>query len=146
MSKTKFNKESKESRTGHRIMAATGFNFTAPTGFGKFPGLIDGPLTALRLKINLNLRGVHGVVSLQEMSAGNFSIQAAVLWGAIPLAAKQQILANVFCVTCQGIVQMVNFKGKLDKRGDVILKGSCAVCGHRVVRVLETSENRNANN
>ena len=86
------------------------------------------------------------IVILQQMSDGKFTTQAAVLWGAIPLAAQKRILANVFCVKCRGAVQITNFTGDVEKNGDVILKGSCAVCGHEVVRVLETSENRNENN
>ena len=80
------------------------------------------------------------------MNDGKFTIQAAVLWGPIPVAAKKRILAKVFCVKCRKSVQIVNFTGDVDKRGDVILKGSCAVCGREVVRVLETSENRSENN
>ena len=80
------------------------------------------------------------------MKAGKLTTQAAVLWGAIPLTTQKRILANVFCVKCLVSVQIVKFRGDVDKRGDVILKGSCAVCGHDVVRVVETSEIQNANN
>jgi len=38
-----------------------------------------------------------------------------------------------------GAVEMVAFSGE-EKDGDVILTGSCAKCGHEVVRVVETSE------
>ena len=80
------------------------------------------------------------------MNDGKFTLQAAVVWGVIPLAAKKRILANVFCVKCQGSAQMVDFTGKLEKHGDLILTGKCGVCGHKVVRMLETSEIRNENN
>jgi hypothetical protein len=80
------------------------------------------------------------------MNPGKFTIQAAVLWGTIPLAAQKRILANVLCVECRDSVQIVHFTGDVEKNGDVVLRGSCAVCGHEVVRVLETSENRNENN
>jgi hypothetical protein len=33
---------------------------------------------------------------------------------------------------------MVRFTGEVN--GDVMLKGSCAKCGHTVVRLVETSE------
>jgi len=79
------------------------------------------------------------------MNDGKFTIQAAVLWGAIRLAEQKQILANVYCVKCGGSVQIVNFTGAVEDNGDVILRGS-AVCGHKVARVLDTSENRAANN
>ena len=80
------------------------------------------------------------------MNNGKFTLEAAVLWGAIPLAAKKRILANVYCVKCRGSVQIVDFTGKLEKHGDLILTGKCAVCAHEVVRMLETSEIRNENN
>ena len=34
---------------------------------------------------------------------------------------------------------MTNYSGE-EENGDVILKGSCAKCGHDVVQVVETSE------
>ena len=72
-------------------------------------------------------------------------MQAAVLWGMVPREAKERILKNVFCVRCKGAAEMVKFRGKVEK-GDVVLTGSCAKCGHKVVRVLETSEARTENN
>jgi len=69
-----------------------------------------------------------------------------VVWGAIPLVSKKRILANVFCVKCESPAQMVDFSGKLEKHADLILTGKCSVCGHKVVRLLETSEIRNENN
>ena len=78
--------------------------------------------------------------------SGKFTTQAAVLWGAIPIEAQKRILAAVFCSKCLTSVQIVKFTGKVEKHGDVILKGSCAVCGHKVVRVVETSENKIENN
>jgi hypothetical protein len=80
------------------------------------------------------------------MNDGKFTTQAAVLWGAIPIEAQKRVLAAVFCVKCRGAVQIVNYSGTVAKNGDLILDGSCAVCGHGVTRTLETSENRNENN
>ena len=80
------------------------------------------------------------------MNDGKFTTRAAVLWGTIPLAARKRILANCFCVKCLTSVQIVNFKGDVKMNGNVILKGSCAVCGYEVVRILETSEIRIENN
>ena len=53
--------------------------------------------------------------------------------------ARARILANVFCVECRGSVQIVNFTGE-EREGDLYLKGTCAKCGHAVVRMVETSE------
>jgi len=80
------------------------------------------------------------------MSDGKFTTQAAVLWGTIPVESQKRILAAVFCVKCRDAVQIVNFTGDVDKRGDVVLKGSCAKCGYEVVRVVETSEDQPQNN
>lgn len=79
------------------------------------------------------------------MSEGKFTTQAAVLWGTIPQQARARILANVFCVKCRGSVTITKFTGE-EERGDVILKGACAKCGHEVVRVVETSEHDNSGN
>lgn len=73
------------------------------------------------------------------MSAGKFTAQAALLWGTIPQEARAKILANVFCAKCRDSVQITNFTGE-ERKGDLYLKGSCANCGHEVVRVVEGSE------
>jgi len=78
-------------------------------------------------------------------SEGQFTPQAAVLWGTIPKEARERILANVFCGNCHGSVTITNFSGE-EENGDVILKGACAKCGHEVVRVVETSEHDNSGN
>jgi hypothetical protein len=79
------------------------------------------------------------------MNDGQFTPKAALLWAMIPKEAQIRILANVFCVKCRGSVQIVNFTGE-EEKGDVILKGSCAKCGHEVVRVVETSESDHSKN
>ena len=61
------------------------------------------------------------------------------LWGTIPQVARARILANVFCVKCRDSVQITNFTGE-ERNGDVYLKGSCAKCGHEVMRLMEISE------
>ena len=73
------------------------------------------------------------------MNEGKFSDRAAFLWATIPAEAREGILKAVFCVKCRGSVEIVRFTG-VEKKGDVILKGECANCGHGVVRVVETSE------
>ena len=73
------------------------------------------------------------------MNTGQFTTRATLLWATIPKEAREQILANVFCGICRDSVQIVKFTGEEDK-GDVILKGPCAACGHTVVRVVEKSE------
>ena len=79
------------------------------------------------------------------MTNGQFTPKAAVWWATVPKEARARILANVFCPACRGNVEMVKFTGE-EKKGDVILKGACAKCGHAVVRVVETSERDSSGN
>ena len=79
------------------------------------------------------------------MNEGQFTPQAAVLWGTIPIETRGRILANVFCVKCRSTVPITNFTGE-ERKGDVYVKGACAKCGHEVVRVVETSERDNSGN
>jgi hypothetical protein len=74
-----------------------------------------------------------------------FSMRAAILWSTVPKDGKALILKSVFCAQCRGQAEMVDFTGK-EKKGDLILTGSCAKCGHKVVRVVETSELPTQNN
>jgi hypothetical protein len=78
------------------------------------------------------------------MSKRSFTQQAELLWYSIPANAREGILENVFCAKCKGS-EMVDYSGS-EKNGDLVLEGSCANCGHRVVRVVETSEAPPPNN
>lgn len=73
------------------------------------------------------------------MDSDNFTHKALLLWSIVPRGARGRILKNVFCTRCRTSVEIVNYKGA-EKKGDVILTGSCKLCGHQVVRVVETSE------
>ena len=79
------------------------------------------------------------------MTDGKFTPKAAVWWATVPKEGRARILANVFCPRCQGVVEMVKVTGK-ESKGDVILEGACAKCGHAVVRVVETSERDSSGN
>jgi hypothetical protein len=79
------------------------------------------------------------------VSDGKFTTRAAVLWGTIPKEARERVLANVWCVKCRTSVTITKFTGE-ERNGAVILNGSCAKCGHEVVRVVETSEHDNSGN
>jgi len=79
------------------------------------------------------------------MSDEKFTTEAAILWGGIPIKIQEKILKNVFCFNCRAVVEIVNYTGIVET-GDLILEGSCAVCGKKVVRSLETSEIRRENN
>ncbi len=79
------------------------------------------------------------------MKKENFSPVAAVLWSTIPVAARERILKNVFCVQCRGSVEISDVHGK-ERNGNLILTGQCAKCGQEVARVVETAEISSENN
>ena len=58
------------------------------------------------------------------------------MWAAIPAEVKPKLLANVFCGNCRGAVKIIDFAGTA-KGGDLLLNGSCAVCGRAVARLIE---------
>jgi hypothetical protein len=93
---------------------------------------------------SLDFGGVSSGTS-RAMSKISPSVKAEILWGTIPAWAKDEILKNVFCVKCRSSVEIVDYTKK-ERRGDLILKGRCGVCGHEVVRVVETSEAPPPNN
>jgi RNase P subunit RPR2 len=66
----------------------------------------------------------------------NFSPKAAEFWAAIPADARRIILARVFCSNCHRIVSIVDFSASI-RNGELLLRGSCAVCGHQVQRLVE---------
>ena len=68
-----------------------------------------------------------------------FTARAAVLWGTIPREARERILKNVFCANCGGSVEIIKFTVE-ERDGNLLLTGSCAQCGHKVVRLVETSQ------
>ena len=73
---------------------------------------------------------------MTESKLPSFSPKVSLFWAAIPVEIKQKILANVYCSHCRGAVTIVNFTGAV-KGGDLVLRGSCAVCGHEVARLVE---------
>ena len=79
------------------------------------------------------------------MQNRQFTPKAAVLWATISKSVRERILTNVFCVKCMGSVTITNFKGD-EKNGDILLKGSCAKCGHEVAHIVETSEQDSSHN
>jgi rRNA maturation endonuclease Nob1 len=73
------------------------------------------------------------------MKDEQFTMRAATLWATIPREARERILKNVFCAECGGSVEIIEFKGE-EHKGNLVLTGSCAQCGHEVARVVETSQ------
>ena len=51
------------------------------------------------------------------------------------------VLNNVYCAECKN-TKMVGYEENiiLEQSGDIILRGKCEKCGHKVARLLETGE------
>ena len=67
-----------------------------------------------------------------------FTREASRAWMGVPAEARENILANVYCGHCRGAVSIVNLTGQIN-RGDLLLKGNCATCGHAVARLVVRS-------
>lgn len=65
-----------------------------------------------------------------------FTPEAAEFWANIPAEIKPQLLANVFCSHCRDVVKIADFKGSVS-HGDLVLDGSCVICGNGVTRVID---------
>jgi hypothetical protein len=74
-----------------------------------------------------------------SMKDERFTARAAMLWGTIPKQARERLLKNVFCASCRDSVEIIKFTGE-ESHGNLVLKGSCAKCGHPVARVVEMSQ------
>lgn len=61
--------------------------------------------------------------------------QARARWNGIPKHGQTSILENVICVHCKGSAMKLK-SGKME-RGMLILEGTCAKCGGKVVRCVE---------
>lgn len=72
-------------------------------------------------------------------SIPKFTAPAAQLWATIPIEAKKQLLANVWCGTCRHEVTITNFTGAV-KAGDLLLVGLCSECRGDVARVIEMGD------
>jgi len=51
------------------------------------------------------------------------------------------LLENSWCVTCNKMATIINYRSFLNNLNDVILKGFCFECGGKVNRYIETGEN-----
>lgn len=57
-------------------------------------------------------------------------------WMKIPKDIREKLLNNVWCSNCTGVVRVVEYSIEDDKIG-LIIKGECANCAGKVVRVVE---------
>ena len=65
-----------------------------------------------------------------------FTPAAQILWDAIPSHFQERILHNVWCPHCGDMTTMTDFTGEVHGKS-LVLRGTCATCRGKVVRVLE---------
>jgi hypothetical protein len=65
-----------------------------------------------------------------------FTPQAKRMWDAISPQMQEKILNNVWCVHCSKAIPITDFEGH-EEKGDLILRGRCAICGGKVARLIE---------
>jgi len=68
-----------------------------------------------------------------------FTPQAKKRWESIPRIHRERIIRNVWCGGCMGSTTIVDYTGQI-KKEDLILRGICATCGHKVARLIEKPE------
>ena len=60
-------------------------------------------------------------------------------WSEVPPDLQRTIVNAVWCTACRTSVRMNLAKGEM-KGDSLVLRGSCATCGHEVARVVEPVE------
>jgi hypothetical protein len=70
-----------------------------------------------------------------EMS-NTFTDKAKSLWNSISPGKQELLLNNVWCTNCIKTTTITNYDGKVEG-DDLILTGTCAMCGGKVARVIE---------
>lgn len=65
-----------------------------------------------------------------------FSSEAEIRWGTIPKQIQKNILDNVWCSHCSHQTTLILESAKMERK-DLILRGTCKVCGKSVCRVVE---------
>jgi hypothetical protein len=58
-------------------------------------------------------------------------------WNAIPGHVQTKILSNVWCGHCSDTTTIVNFRGNIVGRRELLLEGQCQKCGRSVARLVE---------
>lgn len=62
--------------------------------------------------------------------------EAQKAWQSIPGEYQEKIERNVWCPACRRATTIIEYSGEIVGQS-LILRGSCARCGHRVTRVIE---------
>jgi hypothetical protein len=68
-----------------------------------------------------------------------FAIEVEKRWNKIPEAMKNRILNTVWCSNCAESTSIILESSKMEQK-DLIVRGKCKACGHKVCRVVEPEE------
>jgi hypothetical protein len=74
------------------------------------------------------------ITSPEHMS--NWTTEAMQRWQGIPADLQQYILDRAWCPHC-GMMRTMALDGGTIIAGDLVIAGTCTVCGHRMARLLE---------
>jgi hypothetical protein len=80
-----------------------------------------------------------------RVSKQKFTDEAALLWGAMSSEMQKRILKTALCAKCNAFVKIIDYHGMVEN-GDLVLDGTCSVCGHASARVVEPTQMRHENN
>lgn len=68
-----------------------------------------------------------------------FTPSALPLWSRMSEAEQADLVNHVFCSHCPGSTRMADFTG-CKESDSLVLRGFCEICGHVVVRYIETGK------
>jgi hypothetical protein len=72
----------------------------------------------------------------KDLAMSTWTPEAQRLWEQISADAQHLVLTHVWCPQC-GEARRIDLAGGAIIAGDLVLTGTCSVCGHRVARLLE---------
>jgi hypothetical protein len=72
----------------------------------------------------------------EDLATSSWSPEAHRRWAQLPADTQHLVLTHVWCTQC-GQAQRMNLIGGTIIVDDIVLIGTCTVCGHRVARLLE---------
>jgi hypothetical protein len=74
-----------------------------------------------------------------DMITELFTVEAALMWDAVPQERRTEITLSVWCPRCKQRVPMGNIRGSV-KKGDLLLKGGCGYCFKSISTVIKAEE------
>lgn len=64
------------------------------------------------------------------------NFNASKKWLQIPVEIRKKLEGNVFCSSCKGTTTIIDYSVH-ESGSDVVLRGFCKTCGHKVARVID---------